>query len=150
MSFDQTNSENSVFGIRISVKNVDDGDIVFPRRKKRAIALIEFSLVERTLRLGFHRPVIGRYEIIPLIINYKQEYEVEDPKKIALTIASRFGIPNHHSFVILRVAKLMAGHAIDQYLVERHANRLFGGGPVAFQDQGQPDGGEGAEQHSQS
>lgn len=148
MSFDQTSFENAVFGIRISVKNVDDGDIVFPRRKKRPIALIEFSIGERTLRFGFHRPVIGRDEIIPLIINYKQEYEVEDPKKITLMVTSKFGIPPHYSSVILRVAKLMAGHAIDQYSTERHANRLFGGGPVAFKDRGQADP-EGATQPDQ-
>ncbi len=142
MSLDQTNTENVVFGIRISARKVQEDDIVFPRRKKRAVALIEFEFAQQTLQFGFHRPVIGREETSPLILNSDREYEVESPKKIALIISAKFGIPPHYAIVILRVAGLMAGNAIDRFETDRHAKLVFGGGPAEFNIPGQ----EGADQ----
>lgn len=133
--FDPTGSENEIFGINISVKKVQDGDIVFPRRKKMVIALIEFKLEQKILRFGFHRPVIGRDKIAPLILNYDREYEVESPEKIALMISAKFGTPPNYASLILRVASMMAGNAIDRFHSDRQAATLFGGGPVEFRDQ---------------
>ncbi len=125
--YDPTDSENEVFGVSISVRKVQDGDIVFPRHKKRVIALIEFEFEQQTLRFGFHRPVIGRDKILPLILNSDLEYEVESPEKIALMISAKFGTPPHYSALILRVACSMAGNSIDRFHYVRQASALFGG-----------------------
>ena len=145
--YDPTDSENEVFGVSISVKKkVQDGDIVFPRHKKRVIALIEFEFEQQTLRFGFHRPVIGRDKILPLILNSDREYEVESPEKIALMISAKFGTPPHYSALILRVASSMAGNAIDRFNSDRVAKRLFGGGPVAFRNPGRDPDADPADQ----
>ncbi|MDA8258087.1 MAG: hypothetical protein M0Z99_21100 [Betaproteobacteria bacterium] len=144
--FDPADSENEVFGINISLKRVQDDDIVFPRRKKRAVALIEFEFAQQTLQFGFHRPVIGRDKISPLVLNSDRECEVESPEKIALMISAKFGTPPHYSALILRVASSMASHSIDKFETDRHAKLVFGGGPVEFRDQGRPGPAEATDQ----
>ena len=134
--YDPSDPENEVFGIHISVQKVHEDFVAFRREKKWVIALVEFEFAGSTLRFGFHRPVITRAHVSPLIINPNNEYESDDPKKMSLMISSKLGIPADYATSVFMVGKKMAGNAIDRFNSDRAAKKLFGGGPVAFRNPG--------------
>ncbi len=127
--YNSNDPENEVFGISISVKKVEEDFVAFRRGKKWVIALLEFEFDGQALQFGFHRPVISRGHVSPLIINSNNEYEIDDPKKMSLMISSQFGIPADYAASVFRVGKEMAANALDRFRYARHAKLVFGEGP---------------------
>ena len=137
--YDPSGPENEVFGINISVNKVQEDFVAFRHWKKWVIALVEFEFDGQALQFGFHRPVITRDYVCPLIINSNHEYEIEDPKKMSLMISSKLGIPADYAASVFRVGKEMAANALDRFRYARHAKLVFGEGPGPNADPAEAD-----------
>lgn len=133
MIFDPSNKKNVVFGINITVEKVREA-IVSPSHRKRIVAEISLVCADENLRFGWDYPVIGRNYIHPSIILCNDEYENIDPKKVTVMLSKTFNLISEQAAELQKSCVRMAARAIEKFMYERQAAKLFGGGPVAFRN----------------